>query len=198
MVLTLITNLAFALVAMIMGVMAEISLALMGIARLILSLVTSPYFINLNYTSGGIVDIGWQVTRNFANLGFVLALLWIGLATALKLSEYEAKKSLPRLILMILLVNFSPVICGVVVDAANIVMNFFLGAIGDWTPIWNFAKSIITDVFNIFTSKFFTEPVSLEAVARAGMMIVFSGMTGFFFLLYAAIFIEGTSPSGFW
>lgn len=189
MILTLITNLAFALVAMILGVLAEISLAVMGIARLILALVTSPYFINLPYTSGGIIDVGWPIVRDFANLGFALALLWIGLATALKLSEYEAKKTLPRLILMILLVNFSPVICGVVVDAANIVMNFFLGAIGDWTPIWNFAKSIVADVFNIFTSKFFTEPVSLEAVARASIIIVFCELTGFFFLLYAMLFI---------
>ncbi len=189
MILTLATNLAFALVAMILGVVAEISLAIMGIARLILALVTSPYFINLPYTSGGIVEVGWPIVRDFANLGFALALLWIGLATALKLSEYEAKKTLPRLILMILLVNFSPVICGLIVDAANIVMNFFLGAIGDFTPIWNFAKSIVADVFNIFTSKFFTEPVSLEAVARASMMIVFCMLTGFFFLLYAALFI---------
>jgi hypothetical protein len=189
MILTLATNLAFALVAMVLGVFAEISLAIMGIARLILALVTSPYFINLPYTSGGIIDVGWPIVRDFANLGFALALLWIGLATALKISEYEAKKTLPRLILMILLVNFSPVICGLIVDAANIVMNFFLGAIGDWTPIWNFAKLIVADIFNIFTSKFFTEPVSLEAVARAAMMIVFCILTGFFFLLYAALFI---------
>lgn len=77
-----------------------------------------------------IVSIGWNFSRQFANLFFILALAFIGLATVLKIKEYEMKKALPTLIIIALLINFTPVIVGFVVDMGNIVTKFFLDSAG--------------------------------------------------------------------
>ncbi|MFC1663527.1 hypothetical protein ACFL0A_00110 [Patescibacteria group bacterium] len=103
-----------------------ISFAFFTISLLFLKWVSSGYLITLGFTHGGIVDIGWNLTRNFANLGFVLVLVFIAIATILRLESYGLKKLLPKFLIIILLINFSPVICGVIIDVANIVTDSFL------------------------------------------------------------------------
>ena len=73
-----------------------------------------------------ILTIGWEFTRDFANMFLILILAIIGLATILKLREYEAKKMLPMLLIVALLINFSSVLVGFVVDIGNFVTNFFI------------------------------------------------------------------------
>ena len=58
----------------------------------------------------------------FIVLGFVV----VGIATALRIREYEAKKLLLPLIVVALLVNFSGLFCGLIIDGSNILTNFFL------------------------------------------------------------------------
>ncbi|GAI30419.1 unnamed protein product, partial [marine sediment metagenome] len=65
----------------------------------------------------------------FVNMLLVLILVYIAIATILRLAGYETKKLLITFIIVALLVNFSPVICGLIVDASNIVMNFFLSEV---------------------------------------------------------------------
>jgi hypothetical protein len=101
---------------------------LLELAGQFLGYVLSPEFNNLKLTSGGIVDVGWELTRQLANMFFIVALLIIAFATILDLESYGMRKLLPRLIAMILLVNFSKVIAGIIVDASRIVMNLFLSA----------------------------------------------------------------------
>jgi len=187
MITSLASNIVFALFAMAFKVLTTISYIFMGLCQVILKWVTGPTFINMPYTHGGIVDIGWPIVRDFANLGFALALVWIGLATALRLAEYEAKKALPRLILMVLLVNFTPVICGLVVDASNIIMNFFLGATGDFGEILNFGTSQYSSLVDWLVS-FATKPIALESITRSIAIYLFNMLAGWFFLLYAALF----------
>lgn len=92
----------------------------------ILQWVISTDFISVKFTQNPIVDIGWTTVRDFANMFFILILVAIALGTALRIREYEVKKLLPALILIAVLINFTPVICGFIIDAANIIMNTFL------------------------------------------------------------------------
>lgn len=104
--------------------------AFVAIAANILNLVTSPNFISLPYTNPAgnpIIKMGWEITRDLANMGIVFALIVIGLATILRIETYQAKKTLPLLIIIALLINFTPVLLGIIVDASNILMNYFLG-----------------------------------------------------------------------
>ena len=45
------------------------------------------------------VTDGWTFSRNFVNIFFLLILVFIGLATILRLREYELQRTLPKLIL---------------------------------------------------------------------------------------------------
>ena len=66
-----------------------ISFAFFTISLFFLEWVSSGDLITLGFTHGGIVDIGWNITRNFTNFGFVLILVFIALATILRLEAYH-------------------------------------------------------------------------------------------------------------
>ncbi|MDO8524763.1 MAG: hypothetical protein Q7R99_04030 [bacterium] len=82
-----------------------------------------------NPANNAIIQIGWTLLRDLTNMFFILGLAYIGLATALNFANFNTKKTFTTLILVALLINFTPVICGVIVDASNIVMNFFLSEV---------------------------------------------------------------------
>lgn len=79
-----------------------------------------------NPSTTTIVQVGWTMSRDLVNLLFLIVLVFIGLATILRLQTYEMKKTLPLLLAMALLVNFSGVLVGLVVDTGNIITQFFL------------------------------------------------------------------------
>lgn len=91
-----------------------------------------------------IVNDGWEVSRTLVNSLFLLILVFIGLSMILRLGEYGSKKMLVNLILIVLLVNFSGVLVGFVVDIANLLTNFFLGAVSDikWDMPWAGKKDV--------------------------------------------------------
>ncbi|PIZ77272.1 MAG: hypothetical protein COY04_00335, partial [Parcubacteria group bacterium CG_4_10_14_0_2_um_filter_7_35_8] len=182
------SNIVFTLIAVVLEMIVTLTSVILLICVTVLNIVTSPNFITLPYTSGGIVDIGWPIVRDLANLGFTLALVFIGLATALQIEEYGFKKALPRLLVMALLINFTPVIAGIIVDASNIIMNFFLTAVGDWHSIVNLTASHYASIGNKL-SDFFTRSIGLDLIAEAVVICIFNILAGFFFLLYAFLFI---------
>lgn len=68
----------------------------------------------------------WQMVRDFFNLFFILTLLFIAFATIFQIDSFNYKKTLGKLLLMALLVNFSFPIARFIVDAANVPMYFFI------------------------------------------------------------------------
>ncbi|GAG19127.1 unnamed protein product, partial [marine sediment metagenome] len=104
-----------------------------GLSSAVLDWVSSEWFINWNYTGlpmtddseieqNPIVQVGWTLTRDLINMFFVIVLAFIGLATALRIEQYKYEKLLPIFIGIALIINFSPVICGLFIDASNIIM----------------------------------------------------------------------------
>jgi len=84
-----------------------------------------------NFIGSRVVEVGWVIVRDICNMFFVIVLLVIAFATILKLENYSYKKWLPKLILMAILINFSKTICGIIIDAAQIVMLTFVNAFKD-------------------------------------------------------------------
>lgn len=127
----------------IIGIVGFVSVSFFQLIHGIFNWVITDVVFNVPLTetvdvSGNLtfVGIGWTFTRDLANMFFILVLAFIAIATILRIRNYEAKKILPKLIIMALLINFSPVIVGVIVDFFNILMNFFLSgtsnALGGW------------------------------------------------------------------
>lgn len=152
-----------------------------------LNWVLSPNFISYSYTNPGgpnanpIIEVGLGVTQGFVNMILVLILVYIAIATILRLAGYETKKLLITFILVALLVNFAPVICGVIVDASNIVMNFFVQDL----KADAFGKTMGTKVEQILAGFDWKTPIG-EAYGRILQLVV---MVGFLFVLANILFL---------
>jgi len=71
---------------------------------------------------------GWAIVRDLCNMFFIVILLVIAFATILRVEGYDIKKMVPKLIIMAILINFSKTICGLIIDAADLIMNAFVSA----------------------------------------------------------------------
>ncbi|MBU3964184.1 hypothetical protein KJ562_00395 [Patescibacteria group bacterium] len=113
----------------------------LDIAQIFLTWAANPALVG-GVTNNPFVLAGWATIRDFSNLFFILIIVAIGIATALRVKQYEVRKTLPRLIIVAVLINFSPVICGVFIDAANIIANFFFTAgAGGFSDVITIAQS---------------------------------------------------------
>ncbi|GEM_PF-3489246 len=75
------------------------------------------------------VNGGWVAVRNITNLSFVLILLGIGFATILRVPTYHVKRLIVPFVIALLLINFSKLICGVILDFCRILMASFVNSI---------------------------------------------------------------------
>ena len=80
------------------------------------------------FTDVAVVKAGWKVTRDLCNIGFVLVLLIMAFDSILQTGNYQIKAILPRLVVAALLINFSLVFCGMIIDFSQIMTHFFYEA----------------------------------------------------------------------
>lgn len=73
-----------------------------------------------------VVTTGYKITLDLANMFFVLIIIVIAFATIFRIKSYGAESLLPNLIITAVLINFSKVIAGVVIDFSNVLTSFFL------------------------------------------------------------------------
>lgn len=86
--------------------------------------LTKPEF--QQFTKAPIVQTGWALTRDLANMFFALILLIISFATILRIESYGVKQILPKLLIAALLINFSLVIAGVIIDFSQVLTKYFV------------------------------------------------------------------------
>ncbi|MDA1168766.1 MAG: hypothetical protein O3A36_00315 [bacterium] len=84
------------------------------------------------FITSDIVTQAWPFVQGLANLGFIFALLYIALATTLRLESVSSsiQRLLPRLLVAALLVNFSLVIGGLIIDASRLLMAAEISIMG--------------------------------------------------------------------
>jgi len=112
---------------------------LVSLSSWLLTWVTSDNFISLTYTTRAnpVIEAGLNVTQSFVNMGIVLALIFIAFAMILRIKGYETIRIFITLIAVALLVNFAPLLCGLIVDASNIAMHYFTKNITGMTGLAN-------------------------------------------------------------
>jgi len=71
----------------------------------------------------------WTIVRDFVNLFYLLVLVFLALSTILQINKFSDKKLFLKVLVSAILVNFSLPITVAVIDASNIIMDFFAGAI---------------------------------------------------------------------
>lgn len=126
------------LMVLVLGVISLIGFILGTLSKITLSMLTRlarwaavARIGGLSYTKrdNPFIDAGLKVTLPLANMAFILIFVIIAIATILGVESYGIRKTLPVLIIMALLVNFAPVLVGIMVDAGNIITYYFIKGI---------------------------------------------------------------------
>ncbi|MEY3471135.1 MAG: hypothetical protein RLZZ223_485 [Candidatus Parcubacteria bacterium] len=164
-----------------------------ALARILLYIVSPLVSVVMSYnnffTDG--VNLGWKVTRDFANLFFALILLLIAIATVLNigpLDNYTAKRILPNFIMVALFINFSKAIVGFLIDISQIIMIELWNAIGGGDSF----KDVIMKTANINQSGISNVQAlvsGVEGVAMNLVIIVLLALLIFIFLWTIVILI---------
>lgn len=121
-----------------------------------------------NFVDATAVNYGWTVVRDICNLFFILILLVIGFGSVLRLESYKYNQLLGKLILMIVLVNFSRMIAGFFIDISQVVLMTFANAFAA-TAAENFTTALgLKEMLN-FTSESADVDTITEALGGAEM-----------------------------
>jgi len=118
-------------VALLMGIIGYIIIAVTGMMTTVfLGLLVKVAQYN-NIINVATVINGWVIVRDICNMFFILFLLIIAFATILRVESYNAKKLLPKLLIMAVLINFSRSIFGLLVDFSQVMMLTFVSSFAD-------------------------------------------------------------------
>jgi hypothetical protein len=71
------------------------------------------------------IQYGWETLRNIINLFFILILVYISIATILRIENYGYKKLLSKLVIAAFLINFSMFFTKIIIDVSNITAIVF-------------------------------------------------------------------------
>ncbi len=194
----------------ILGVIAGVFLVIAGY------LVQLTLNINFQLMESPVVLTGWQIVLNFANMGFVLAIIVIAFATILRIETYEMKKILWKLIVAALLVNFSLVIAGAFIDISHFLAIYFLTQGGITDPLaWSSAFAgmfeaqalLATDggleaaaagvgmIASVFFSVFFTLLTVLTLLAVAIMLLIRYVVLGILLIISPIVWLLWIFPA---
>ncbi len=109
--------------ALLIPIISFIGKLMTVVIRLLISIAQYNDFIN-----SAAVSKGWIIMRDIFNMVFIIILLVIAFATVLKIEKYSYKRLLGGFFLAAILVNFSKLICGIIIDFAQVLMLTFVNA----------------------------------------------------------------------
>ncbi|KKW32096.1 MAG: hypothetical protein UY77_C0036G0001, partial [Candidatus Uhrbacteria bacterium GW2011_GWA2_53_10] len=101
-----------------------------GVVTLI-EVVVVPLMQYNNFSSSPVVSAGWAIVRDSMNLFFVIVLIVIAVGTIFGAHMFHWQQQVPKLLFMAVLINFSKTLCGIMIDASQVVMLTFVNAIKD-------------------------------------------------------------------
>ncbi|MEK7165015.1 MAG: hypothetical protein AAB779_03655, partial [Patescibacteria group bacterium] len=158
-----IANLVGSLLANIAQIMVElVSKLFLVLIQILLAVTQYNDFIN-----APAVTKAWVLIRDFANMAFLVIFIAIAFATILGIEKYEYKQLLPKLLFMAVLINFSRTICGLVLDAAQVVMMTFVNGFKD-VAAGNLIRSFgLTDLLTLNAGSSITEPRPVDNTSLA-------------------------------
>lgn len=134
------------------------------------SVLLEPLLSAGSFITNPMVKSGWPFVQGIANLGFLLALLFIAFATTLRLESFGVRRMLPRLLIAALLINFSLVITGLLIDVSRLVMASLLTILNQSADIDDLALGLLKSSNLIRTS------FDLNTFKESGY-VVFQGKT---------------------
>jgi hypothetical protein len=114
---------------------------------------------NKNLYNSPTVTTGFSVSLAIANLGFVLGIIIIALATILRNQTYGAKQILWKLVVMAIFVNFGLVITRPIVGVADGITTYFMGQVSGASGD---ASAFTANLVNAFSPQTLSEPIIIN------------------------------------
>jgi hypothetical protein len=81
-----------------------------------------------DFTTSTAVQTGWKLMRDVCNMFFIVFLMVIAVSTIIRVESYNYKKTLPTLLVKAVLINFSLMFCGILIDVSQVITLTFVDA----------------------------------------------------------------------
>ena len=120
--------------ASFLSLIGNIIIFFAGLLGKILTLIIGVFIALVQYNNfikEPIVTTGFYIVRQLCTMLFVVILLVIAIATVLHIESYHWRRTLPKMMIMVVLVYFSLSITGFMIDIAQAVMLTFANTIRD-------------------------------------------------------------------
>lgn len=105
---------------------SSLAQGILSIGQSLLNWVISPDFMGPTIQNNPIVQNGWETIKSLANVVLIFGLVAVAISIIVGFQETKAKKALINFVLIALLINFTPVFCGIIIDFADKIMSLFL------------------------------------------------------------------------
>ena len=135
-----------------------------------LAVVAGAFFVRLglqfndNIFNSPEVQTGFSVSLAIANLGFVLGIIIIAIATIIRNQTYGIKQLLWKLVFMAILVNFGLVIMAPIVGFADSMSNYFINATSPSSATGGY-ESYVTTMAQAFAPQTMTPADSVPSAS---------------------------------
>lgn len=123
-----------------------------------------------NFGNEALVLTGWEIIRDLCNMGFVVILLVIAIASILQIDTYGYKNRLFKIMMMAVLINFSKLFTLLLIDISQYVMLEFAAGIksvgaGNFIDVLNINTFLNTNISEEFAATKDKDAVSLFSIA---------------------------------
>jgi len=126
-----------------------------------------------------VVVYGWKIVRDLCNNFFIVILLVIAVATTLRIQSYHYKQLLTRLLVFAVLINFSKLFAGLLIDLSQIIMLTFANSLASGEAYALFLHSLhLTELLKLG---------EVEMIAGAGDKLKVDSLDIFVALIFALI-----------
>jgi hypothetical protein len=162
-----------------------------------------------------LVNYGFNFVSGIANMFFILIFVVIAFAFIFKTENFGMKKALPNLLLIAILINFSRLFVGIVIDVFDVFLNGLMTAFGEnivslaWEPLKTSGFSVLAWLTTLLATHSvaalvpYASVVSTAAlisgaiidltmtglILRTIFLIVINVIIGLTFLSYASLFL---------
>ena len=84
-----------------------------------------------NFSTSPVVGAGWAIIRDTVNMFYVILLIVIAFGTIIGSDKFKWSQDIPKLLRWAIIINFSKTLCGLMIDASQVVTLTFANAIKD-------------------------------------------------------------------
>ncbi|MBU0530964.1 MAG: hypothetical protein ABIG32_02495 [Candidatus Uhrbacteria bacterium] len=103
---------------------------------MLIGVVAVPILTYNEFATSNVIGTGWALVRDVMNIGFVIVLMLIAFGTILFGAQgaggrFNWRNNLPTLLIFAILINFSRLICGIMIDFGQVILLTFANAIKD-------------------------------------------------------------------